>query len=179
MRTRLIVLVLLALATVPVPSARAAPTCESLERAATLAGNAGTARTESCHERIVSASYTYERWWNLTTFRATDAGLGANTIVTVSSVHEIYAPVGQRFEYWGHGYGASTVDPDNPLFTSWGAGAGNQQGRSGGQCGEQTGLSVGAYGPLGYSGVGQAVYGGSSSPYVLPCTPTDVQSALP
>ena len=178
MRTTILILATLALATVPLP-AQAAPTCDSLERAVPLAGNAVTVRTDSCHDLVLGGTYTYERWWNVTTFRTTDAALGSSTLVSAYSQHEVYVQGADRYEYWGHSYSVQARDADNPVYRDSAVGLGNQQGQSGGQCGETTSVGLGAYGPAGYTGFTEALYGGSAAPSILPCTSSDVQHALP
>lgn len=182
MRPILTLVLLATLATsVLAPHAAAAPTCQTLERVVPVAAaqTTTTVHTESCFDVVVGTGYTYRTWTNLTYVRTVNDVTGYTSEAVAANYHSIYTSGSSTYEERYHTYRATAYDWDSPVLRNAYAGADSSQFKSGGDCGEYTNAGASQSGPIGATGAGQSLYGGSTPNYVLPCTPEDAQNTLP
>lgn len=164
----------LLLLTTTVPLGTGAPTCESLTR------TVGTveAHTESCTDVYTSPSYNYTRYWNATSIEQQDPS-GARVVATTWSSHEIYEPIGARYEYRNHAYNVNYYDASGALVRSANVGMADSQSRHPWGCNEYAAVGGWFDTRVTYTSAFQQVAMNDDPSYPLPCTSPDVQDALP
>jgi len=171
----LVLATLLVLAASLVPPTQATPVCQSLDR---VQGGVH-AHTENCADAWSWDNVYFNYQWSNTTYVTTTTAAGTVQVAAYSYHYVQTGPSGYFYEYYQHSYGGYATTSDNPLVSQAGVSVANFQNSYNGQCYEATGVQGNSYGPVGSNGASQTLFGGSVSPYVLPCTTQDVQQTLP